>query len=62
MQVEVFIEQIERVNPMLNAYAHKRFADAREEAQRADATLRAHHGDKPLPPFLGVSLRAGGTG
>jgi hypothetical protein len=56
--VEVFISQIERVNPIMNAVCAKRFETARAEARAADALLAAARAGKravdSLPPFLGV--------
>ncbi len=51
--VDTHIEQIEDVNPALNAVVRRRFGEARAEADAADATL-AGAGDRPLPPFHGV--------
>ena len=51
--VERYIEQIEQVNPRINAVARDRFEQARVEAKQADERLRAR--DAPeLPPLLGV--------
>jgi fatty acid amide hydrolase 2 len=51
--VERHIEQIERVNPRLNAVVRNRFEEARVEAKHADARVRAGNGAE-LPPLLGV--------
>jgi len=51
--VERHIAQIERVNPTLNAMVHKRFEQARAEAQAADARTAAED-PAALPPFHGV--------
>ena len=51
--VERHIEQIERVNPRINALVRDRFEQARVEAKQADARVRS--GDAAgLPPLLGV--------
>jgi fatty acid amide hydrolase 2 len=50
--VEVHIEHARRVNPLVNALAAERFEEALEEADAADARVRA--GDAELPPLLGV--------
>ncbi len=51
--VEAHIEQIERVNPKLNAVVFKRYDAARAEAQQADA--RRAKGE-PLGPLHGVPI------
>jgi fatty acid amide hydrolase 2 len=51
--VDAHIEQVERVNPSLNAMVAERFADAREEADIADEQLASASPDS-LPPFHGV--------
>jgi fatty acid amide hydrolase 2 len=51
--VERHIEQIERVNPRLNAVVQNRFEEARVEAKHADERVRASDGAE-LPPLLGV--------
>ena len=51
--VEAHIQQIERVNPTLNAVVRNRFDDARAEALRADAE-RARIPPNQLPPLHGV--------
>lgn len=51
--VEAHVAQIERVNPRLNAVVRTRFAEARAEAERADA-LRARTRPEDLPPLHGV--------
>lgn len=51
--VEAHIEQIERVNPVINAVVAERFAAARREADAADKLRRAVPPDR-LPPFHGV--------
>jgi len=38
--VEVFIKQIESVNPVLNAMVATRFEEARKEAQQADRLMQ----------------------
>jgi fatty acid amide hydrolase 2 len=50
--VERHIDQIERVNPRLNAVVRDRFDRARVEAKQADERVRADPGERP--PFLGV--------
>jgi fatty acid amide hydrolase 2 len=52
--VEAHIEAIERVNPRLNAVVVERFDAAREEADAADARIRAAADGEELPPLLGV--------
>jgi fatty acid amide hydrolase 2 len=49
--VDVHIARIQQVNPSLNAVVKDRFAEARDEADRADAMVQ---GGKDLPPFHGV--------
>lgn len=49
--VEAHIQQIQTVNPQINAVVFERFQLAREEADAADRK-RQHGG--PLPPLLGV--------
>jgi fatty acid amide hydrolase 2 len=49
--VDVHIARIERVNPAIRAVVKDRFAEARDEADRADAMVRA---GRDLPPFHGV--------
>ena len=49
--VEVHIDRISRVNGALNAVVKDRFAEAREEANRADDAVRA---GQPLGAFHGV--------
>jgi fatty acid amide hydrolase 2 len=51
--VEAHIDHIERVNPTINAVVQCRFAEARAEADAADA-LRAATSTGALPPFHGV--------
>lgn len=51
--VETHIREIERVNPVINAVVADRFAEAREEAARADELTFASHRDD-LPEFHGV--------
>lgn len=51
--VETHIERIEQVNPSINALVATRFAEARAEADAADAKL-ASEGADGLPPFHGV--------
>ncbi|HEX8053647.1 MAG TPA: amidase [Thermoleophilaceae bacterium] len=52
--VEAHIEQIERVNPRINAVVVERFAEARAEAAAADERIAAAGPDEELPPLLGV--------
>ena len=51
--VDAHIEQIQRVNPALNAVVAERFELAQSEADAADARL-ASDGVDDLPPFHGV--------
>lgn len=51
--VDAHIARIEAVNPTVNAVVAERFADARREADRADAA-RSRHGVAKLPPLHGV--------
>ena len=52
--VDAHIDLILRVNPVVNAVVAERFAAAREEADAADARVRAASKDAELPPLLGV--------
>lgn len=55
--VEMHIEQMQRVNPRLNAVVYTRFEEARAEASYADERLaeaREKNTVDRLPPFLGV--------
>ncbi len=52
--VDAHIAQIERVNPLLNAVVAERYADARSEADAADALVAATDDPSTLPPFHGV--------
>lgn len=52
--VEIHIERIEKVNPVLNAVVAERYAEARAEAREADARLSAVKEGEELPPLLGV--------
>jgi len=51
--VEVHIQQIKKVNPVLNAVVKDRFDQAREEAKKADEAVKSQPKEQ-LPPFLGV--------
>jgi fatty acid amide hydrolase 2 len=51
--VERHIEQIEGVNPRINAVVRDRFEHARVEAKQADERVRSR-GAAELPPLLGV--------
>lgn len=51
--VSMHIEQIRRVNPVLNAVVRERFEQAITEARDADKIIKNTPPDK-LPPFLGV--------
>ena len=51
--VEIHIEQIQKVNPTLNAVVRERFDEALNEADAADARLKDAKPDE-LPPFHGV--------
>jgi fatty acid amide hydrolase 2 len=50
--VDAHIARIEAINPVINAVVAERFAEARAEADAADARVRA--GDRDLPPLHGV--------
>eukprot|EP01012_Entosiphon_sulcatum_P028636 TRINITY_DN3469_c0_g1_i1.p1 TRINITY_DN3469_c0_g1~~TRINITY_DN3469_c0_g1_i1.p1 ORF type:complete len:558 (-),score=64.36 TRINITY_DN3469_c0_g1_i1:43-1695(-) len=56
--VEAFIQRIEEVNGCLRAVVHPRFAEARREAEQADAQIVATSPTDRhrLPPFLGVPI------
>lgn len=51
--VEMHIEQIQRLNPKLNAMVKDRFDEAKNEARKADRKIKSS-GGKGLPPFHGV--------
>src|SRR5262249_12442097 len=51
--VDAHIEQIERVNPALNAVVWKRYDEARAEAAEADRKRRA---GEPLGPLHGLPI------
>ena len=51
--VEAHIQQIKKVNPVLNAVVKDRFDQAREEAKKADEAVKSQPKEQ-LPPFLGV--------
>lgn len=51
--VEAHIRRIEAVNGRLNAVVRDRFAEARREADEADARVRSEP-EESLPPLLGV--------
>ncbi len=51
--VEVHIEQIKKVNPIINAVVKDRFDEAIQEAKKADELVQSEPKEK-LPPFLGV--------
>ena len=51
--VDLHLAEIERVNPSLNAVVESRAAEARAEADRADALTASTDADA-LPPFHGV--------
>ena len=51
--VEAHISRAERVNPVINAIVHDRYAEARTEADAADARVATGDADA-LPPFFGV--------
>ena len=66
--IELVIEQLERVDPLLNCLVGRRFAEARAEAAQADTRLGAERERRQavgeavaeqgvLPPFLGVRTR-----
>ncbi len=52
--VEAHIEQIQRVNPVINAVVANRFDAARREADEADRVLRETAAADSLPRFHGV--------
>jgi fatty acid amide hydrolase 2 len=52
--VEAHIEVLQRVNPVLNAVVADLYDDARDQADAADARVRAAWPDDELPPLLGV--------
>lgn len=52
--VDVHIDRIRRVNPHINAVVRDRFADARREADLADARVAGASTEERLPPLLGV--------
>ena len=57
--VDLYIEQIERVNPLLNAMVSSRFKAAREEARLADEKIQRNEelpGTVVLEPLLGVPI------
>ena len=51
--VEVHIEKIMKVNPVINAVVKDRFEEARKEADAADRKRKSSAG-KNLPPYHGV--------
>lgn len=51
--VEAYIDQIQQVNPVLNAVVKDRFEKARNEAVLADKKIK-RGGKEKLPPFHGV--------
>ena len=51
--VEAHIQQIKKVNPVLNALVKDRFDQAKEEAKKADEAVKSQPKEQ-LPPFLGV--------
>jgi fatty acid amide hydrolase 2 len=51
--VNIHIEQIKKVNPLLNAVVKERFEEAQKEAKNADQIIKKEQMDK-IPPFLGV--------
>ncbi len=51
--VEAHIDQIERVNPIINAVVKTRFEQAREEARKADEQIKSLPPEQ-LPPYHGV--------
>jgi len=51
--VEIYLDRIEAINPVINAYITVAGEQARASARRAEATI-AEGGD--LPPFLGVPI------
>ena len=52
--VEAHIEVLERVNPGINAVVVKRYDEARDAADEADARVAGAGDPGELPPFLGV--------
>src|ERR1035438_10528527 len=51
--VEIYLDRIEAINPIINAYVTVAGEQARASARRAEATV-AEGGD--LPPFHGVPI------
>ncbi len=51
--VEAHINQIQRINPTINAVVKTRFEQAREEARRADEQMKSLPPEQ-LPPYHGV--------
>jgi Asp-tRNA(Asn)/Glu-tRNA(Gln) amidotransferase A subunit family amidase len=54
--VEAHIARIEKVNPKLNAFVHKDFARAREQARAAEAAATAGEKAHALGPLHGVPI------
>jgi fatty acid amide hydrolase 2 len=52
--VDAHIAVLERVNPTINAVVVERYAEARAEADAADARVAAADDGEQLPPLLGV--------
>lgn len=53
--VEAHIQQIRKVNPVINAVVCDRFDQARQEAAAADNRVKSSQREE-LPPFLGVPI------
>lgn len=43
---ETFINRLKEINPQINCLVEDRFEEARQEAQKADDTLRNSHKDE----------------
>eukprot|EP01090_Pellita_catalonica_P009022 TRINITY_DN20083_c0_g1_i1.p1 TRINITY_DN20083_c0_g1~~TRINITY_DN20083_c0_g1_i1.p1 ORF type:complete len:499 (-),score=66.37 TRINITY_DN20083_c0_g1_i1:66-1541(-) len=52
--VQTFIDQIQAVNPYINAVVHTRFEEALQEARACDDRLQRTDDPSSLPPLFGV--------